>query len=506
MKGPIGKAIFWIVWSRVGLQGLTFLSTLIVVRILSPADYGLMALAGVWIYIVSRLVEMDLGSAIIQFPDLEDTELNACFWLTTSLTLGGCLVLAFASPYISDWFSAPRLADILPIVALTLLFAGVKVVPYALLKKNLEFDKVSKTEIVASLLSIVIMLSMAWGGAGVWALVAGTLVPMVGQSIGSFWFVRWRPGFCIKGKRVGQMILFSLRTTGSTISWAIYAKAPALILGKVTDQTSLGFYSIAMEIATALSTKISLMVQQLAFPVMSKLQNDIDTLRYSLLRSIRMVACISFPLSVGTLLVADDFIVLTLTEKWASVVPLLQLLSVYALFQSMCFLFPIVLKVRYRVSFILGYSLTLLVVMPMAFWVGAQGLGATGVALVWIAVYPILTIWMIREACKEIELGWAILWKQISFVSWATLVMAGSVLIIQYLVLGNDWFTRALRISLGISLGGISYVMVLLLLGNQVAREAREVVGWIFGLSEPIEMKHLKLFCYRFPGGKVKNP
>ena len=102
MKDRIAKAVFWVVWSRVGLHGFSFLSTLLVIRILSPADYGLMALAGIWIYLLSFIVEVDLGSAIIQFPDLEDSELNACFWLTTCLTLSGCGFLIFAAPWIAD--------------------------------------------------------------------------------------------------------------------------------------------------------------------------------------------------------------------------------------------------------------------------------------------------------------------------------------------------------------------------------------------------------------------
>ena len=497
MKDLIAKSIFWIVWSRVGLHGLSFLSTLVVVRILTPADYGLMALAGVWIYILSLIVELDLGSAIIQFPDLDETELNACFWLTTGLTLLGCLFLMVASPHIATWFSAPRLAEVLPVVALTLPLGGAKVVPNGLLKKHLEFDKVSKIEIVASVISIFIMLGMAWAGAGVWALVAGMLLPMVVQSMGSFWYVRWKPGIRVNGARVSQIVRYSLQTTGTTISWSMYVKVPTVILGKVYGETLLGIYSIAWEIATALTTKVARMMQQLALPVLAKQQDDINALRNSLLRSLRIIACVTLPLSIGTLLVAEDFVILALTKKWGAVVPILQMLSMYALYQSLCFLFSIVLKARYRVSFLLRYNLILLGCMSVAFLFGAHWLGVTGVALVWITVYPIMTIWIIREACKEIELGLVQLLRQISPATLATMGMTGVVLIVQWLLPGEDSGARAVRMGMAIFLGGLSYGAMLLLRGGQVSREVREVAGWILGFNEPIELKHLNFFWNR---------
>ena len=421
MKDRVAKAVFWIVWSRLGLHGVAFLSTLVVVRILSPADYGLMALAGISTYIVSLIVQVDLGSAIIQFPDLDDKELNACFWFTMCLTLLGCGLLMFCSPWIAAWFSAPRLATILPVVALTLPIAGAKVVSYGLLKKGLEFDKISKTEIAASVITIPTMLIMAWSGAGVWALVAGALIPLVVQSIGSFWYVHWRPGLQIKGHRVRQMLNYTVFTTGGNIAWAICAKSPEFILGKVAGESLLGIYSVGMEIATALTKKISIMVQQLAFPVMAELQENLEALRNSMLRGLRLIAVITFPISFGMILLTEDFVNVVLTEKWISVVPVLQVLCIYALYQALFNLFPVILKARYRVTYLLFFNLILLGILPLAFLIGARIGGPVGVAFGWL-LYPMITMWLVREVCIEVDLNWNVLWQQISVPSGANSV------------------------------------------------------------------------------------
>ena len=120
MRERIAKSVFWIVLSRGGVQVLAFLSTLAVARMLDPSDYGLMALAGVWTATIAMVAEMGLGSAIIQFRDLEDRDLNSCFWLTMGIAGIGYLGLCIAAPVIAAWFSSPMLSDVLRVVGLTL--------------------------------------------------------------------------------------------------------------------------------------------------------------------------------------------------------------------------------------------------------------------------------------------------------------------------------------------------------------------------------------------------
>src|SRR5215475_13563402 len=167
MRDRIARSVFWIVWSRGGIQTLSFISTIFVARMLAPSDYGVMALASIWTTSVSMLAELGLGAAIIQFRDLEDRDLNACFWLTMGITGAGYLALYFTAPTIAAWFSSPRLSDVLRVVGLTLPLTALRIVPDSLLRKRLELDKVAQAEIAAALVTLPVMVGMAWAGAGV---------------------------------------------------------------------------------------------------------------------------------------------------------------------------------------------------------------------------------------------------------------------------------------------------------------------------------------------------
>jgi teichuronic acid exporter len=146
LKIRVARSIFWLALSRGVVQLLSFAATVWVARKLVPADYGVMALAGVFIATSNVLAEMGLGTAIVQFRDLESRELNTCFWITMTLAAIAYAALALGAPVIADWFAVPRLADVLPVLALALPVTACSVVSDSLLRKRLALDRVSQAE------------------------------------------------------------------------------------------------------------------------------------------------------------------------------------------------------------------------------------------------------------------------------------------------------------------------------------------------------------------------
>src|SRR3989442_5738080 len=291
MKDRIARSFFWVVWSRGALQIASFLSALVVARLLNPADYGLMALAGVWTYAIALIGELGLGSAIVQFRDLEEGELNAWFWLVVGMAGIGYLAVYASAPAISAWFASPMLADILRVAGLSLPLVAVRIVPDSLLRKGLELDRVAQAEIASMLATIPVVLGLAWSGAGVWALVAGTLVMPLVQTIVSFWFVRWRPGLRIGRRRLDEILRYSLAALGARVGWAVYQQVDAVVLGKVAGEVVLGFYSMAKQLSSLPVEKVTVVANQLAIPIMAGLQADRAAMRASFLRGLRLVAC-----------------------------------------------------------------------------------------------------------------------------------------------------------------------------------------------------------------------
>lgn len=484
MRDRIAKSAFWLVWSRGGLQGLALLSTLVVARMLQPADYGLMAMAGIWIATITLIVEMGLGAAIVQFRELNERELNACFWSTMGVAAGGYLGLFIAAPWIADWFETQALTDVLRVGGLTLPLGAVRIVPENLLRKELALDKVSKAEIASVAISMPITLGMAWAGFGVWALVASALVMQVVRSAVTFWFIPWHPGFRIGSARLFELMHFSGAILGTRLCVGLYQQADAFVLGKLSGEAVVGIFSMAKQLALLPVEKISVMINEVATPVMAELQDNRAAMRGAFLRGLRLVACVTVPLSMGIALVVEDLVWVILTEKWLPAVPLIQILCIYAMLRSGDVLFAPILRARYRVTFLFRYAIALLLIMPFAFWAGAVLHGATGVALAWVCTYPFIMFWIAHTTLHELDLAWNTLWKQVSLPLGVSLVMTSVVLTIQYLMPTVTVGERAVRLLCASGGGVIAYCGGIYWRGGLIVDELREMSGWFFRSRE----------------------
>ncbi len=481
IKDRIAKSVFWIVWSRGGVQLLSGISTILVARLwLEPSDYGLMALVSVWTTTMGMIAEMGLGAAIIQFRDLAKEELNACFWLMALIGGSGYLVLFLFAPFIAEWFDNPLLSDLLRVAGLGLPLISLVIVPDSLLRQRLEFDKLAKIQLLAALTSVIIVISFAANGAGVWALISATLIHHVVVNIGLYKIEPWRPGFCIGTARLAKIIQYSLSTLGMRFCWTVYNQVDVIVLGKLTSEATLGFYSYAKELALLPVVRGSVVVNSLAFPVMAELQDDREAMRESFMRALRIVSCCFFPVCVGVALVAHDAVVAFLTEKWLPIVPMLQIFCVYGSLKSIDVLLPPVLLASYRHRFLLCYTAFLLIIMSAAFWVGALWYEGMGVVLAWVVVYPIVLLWLVREVLKEMSMTFLEFWLQIRSAVTATFLMVLVVLAAQTYLLPAEGSHSIVRLLLASGIGGLTYCGFLLIQGGKQVEEFGEVLRWIF--------------------------
>jgi len=482
MKDRIAKSIFWVVWSRGIFQTLSFATTLIVARWLNPSDYGLMALAGAFVAILGLICELGLGAAVVQFPDLQQSELNFCFYLAMISSLALYVVLFFGAPGIAVWFETPALVNVLRIAALVLPIAALGIVPDGLLQKRLELDRVSKAEMSGGLLSLVIVLTMAWMGMGVWALIGGSLARAIVRVAVLYRYVPWWPGVRIGSTRMRKILYFSFGIVGSNTLWVTYDQSDNFVLGKVAGDVSLGFYTMARDLAIIPVTRISSVVNQLSGPLMASLQDDVATMRKVLLRGIRLTASVSVPICVGLALVADDFVGIALSSKWTPIVPILQILCATSVIKSIDVLIAPVLRARYRTNFLAVYNFALLVLMPVAFVIGATLDGGIGVALAWLIAYPLVMSRMAVEAFREIGLGWRTVLAQLRGPILAAAGMTLAVVGLRVAVVGADWKIVLGRLIAECTIGAIVYAGLLWHLGGPLRDELHEVMSWLFKL------------------------
>ena len=481
IKERVAKSVFWIVWSRSGIQLLSGISTILVARFwLTPADYGLLALAGIWTTTMGMIAEMGLSAAIIQFQDLDDEELNACYWFMAAIGCAGYIGLFLCAPFIANWFDSPALSTVLRVNGLILPLISFAVVPDSLLRKRLEFEKLARVHIIAALSAVTTVFALASHGAGVWALVAGGLISPIVGNIGVFWYVKWRPGLRVGSDRLAEILNYSLSTLGSRFCWTVYNQMDALVLGKLTSEATLGFYSYAKELAMLPVVRGSVVVNQLAFPVLAELQNDQDAMRTAFMKGLRIVSGIFFPVCLGMALVTHDAVLVLLTEKWLPIVPMLQLLCVYGSLKSIDVLLPPVLYARYRHRYVLYYTVVLVVIMSMAFWLGAMWYGAMGVVLSWVLIYPIVMMGLVREILHELGMSLRVFFQQISGALLGALAMGVVVTAVQTFVVPLESVNPIVRFLTASVIGAVVYGGVLLAYGGKLIEELKEVFQWIF--------------------------
>lgn len=473
--------MFWVGWSKGFVQFLSFVSTLYIARLLSPNDYGLMAMTGIWVGTLAIVTEMGLTAVVIQFKNLDDRELNLCFWAALGVAGSGYGALYAAAPAIATWFEVPALCEVLRAVSLTLPLNAVRIVPDALLRKALALDKTSRAEILSVAVAIPVQVAMAIAGYGVWALVAGTLLMPIVQGVVTFILSAWRPGLRMGSTRARALLNFGSAKLGGSVGWAIYEQSDTLILGKISGEVGVGLYSMAKQIALLPVHKISVVVNQIAVPLMAGLQDSVEQMRSVFLRQIRMVACLTCPLCIGLAVVAEDLVSVVLTEKWLPLVPLLQVLGVSSVIRSCEVLFPPILLSRYRAAVLFWWTMGLLLVMPIAFWAGASSSGGFGVALVWALVYPAMVAGMVQRALREIGLTWKAVWDEVASILKGSLVMAISIVLLHSAMHAADPATHLLRLVLSIGLGGVVYGGCIFWQGGRLINDIVQLVRWVIG-------------------------
>jgi O-antigen/teichoic acid export membrane protein len=480
LRVRVARSMFWIAWSRGALQLLTFATTIFIARILLPDDYGVMALATSFTAHAGMLAEMGLGSAIIQFRDLNRRELDTCFWITMALALVFFAALFLGAPAIARWLAVPTLADVLPVLALVVPLTACRVVSDSLLRKRLALDRVSQAEVIGAVVTLPVTIGCALGGLGVWALVVGYLVGPAVRTAATVAFAPWLPRFRIGGERVREVVRFSLTTLGIRFMWSMREAGNALVLGKVTGQAAIvGLYTMADDVAHLPGLKISPVINMLTSPVMAELQTDIDRLREAFYRALRLTAALVVPTSAGIALVADDMVPVLLGPKWLAAAPLIRLLSLYAAVRAVDVMMPPVLFARRRERFLFWYCLVLLFVMPGAAVLGAVWDGATGMIVSYTAAYCAVMTLLAKETLVELKAKFSELWSQTWAIMAATAAMAVVVLILGELATRMQMDSPLLRLALLSFAGAATYGAILFAIGSQAISEGIEVAGWI---------------------------
>lgn len=390
-------------------QVISWFATLIVIRLLSPSDYGLMAMAGLSISFIMLIGDLGAGAVVIQAPALKRPQLQALFGVALLAYLLGAVVAFASAPVAAAFFAEPRLISIVRALSLSFVFAGLYAVPQALVLRTLEFDRKAKIDVLATLVSSIIALTLALGGWGAWSLV-GAVLAIHAFRAAAFQIVRPClflpfPSFAV----LRDMVHFGGLVTVDRILWFGYTNLDIAIAGRALGGALVGVYSVALTLASIPLDKVMSIVTQVSFSAFSRTQDDRESLRRGMLQALESVSLLGFPTFLGMATVAPEALAVFVGPKWAGAVVPFQILCLVLPFRALGLLFAPALFGTGRPRVAVENNAITLGCVAVALIVGVQW-GVVGLCVGWLVGYvPVFCATAYRSlAALEIPVGRAV--------------------------------------------------------------------------------------------------
>ena len=396
----------WTVASRVGLQLVTWPITIVVMRLLEPGDYGLFAIALLFTGFIALFSELGLGAALVQASVVDEPMARAASTLVLLLNGAVAMAILAVAPWVAGVYETPDVTLVMQVLTLELLFGALAAVPQALLERQLQFRSLSLAHMAGGIAGAATTLTAALFDAGVWALVAGTLVMALVRSgllIVLYGRLVW-PGR-VRVATVRPMVRVSSQVLMGRVLWYWYGQADQFVLGKLLHAVQLGFYSVAAQLAMLPVGKAMEAVNRVTFPILSRERANPKSLREMYLRINSVLALYGFGVCWGLAAVAHEFTHLVLGEKWQAATTPLAMLSIIAPLRMLCALNNTTTTAVGAPEAATKELVLAAVMIPLAVSAGAWWGGLAGAATAWLVAFPIVYLVSVRLTCTAVGLA-----------------------------------------------------------------------------------------------------
>ena len=322
------KAVSSLVWrfmERCGAQGVSFVVSIVLARLLAPEVYGLIALVTVFTAILQVFVDSGMANALIQKKDADDLDFSSVFFFNLVMCIALYLLLFFCAPLIASFYHNPELTPVIRVLGVTLLIAGVKNVQQAYVSRTLQFKRFFFATLGGTIGAAVIGIAMAYLGFGIWALVAQNLFNAAADTVILWLTVRWRPRLRFSFARLKGLLNYGWKLLVSALLHSVYTNLRSLIIGKLYTPADLAYYEKGQSFPTLIVSNINTSIDSVLLPTMSGVQDNRETVKVITRRSIVTSSYLMWPMMVGLAAVAKPLVLLLFTEKWLTAVPFLQI-------------------------------------------------------------------------------------------------------------------------------------------------------------------------------------
>jgi len=471
LKKKTAKGMIWSAVERFSTQGVQFVFGIILARLLTPADYGVIAMLTIFIAVSQTFIDSGLGNAVIRKIDRTEKDMSTMFFFNIGMSLVCYGVIFLIAPLAAKFYNMPELILILRVLALRLVIQAFSIAQITHLTIKINFKIQAKVSFVSAILSGIVGIIFAYRGYGVWSLVIQTLANSFLTSLLFTALVRWRPTSIFSIESFKYMFSFGSKILASGILETVYKNIYALVIGKFYSSAQLGNYAKADRFAQFPSSNLTAILQRVSFPVLSTLQNNPERLRSSYLKFINLSAFIVFPLMTGLLAIAKPMTFLLLTEKWSEMIPLLQIVCLSMMWYPVHAINLNVLQVLGRsdlflrleiIKKILGVTI-LCITLPM----GIMEMCLGQIVSAWICLF-INTYY----SGKFLQAGYVVQMKFLFPLFVNSVVMAAIILGVNHFLPEKQY---VLQIGVGFVVGVLYYFVVAYLFNRKTLNELLSV-------------------------------
>lgn len=326
LKNKTVKGASWSFIDSIAGQGITFLVGLVLARLLTPEEYGLIGIITIFIAVFNSIVDSGFSNALIRKNDAKDIDYNTVFFSNLVISIILFAVLFLCAPFISNFFIQPQLTPLLRVMGSIVIINAFAIIQRTIFVKKVDFKTQTKVSLISSISSGIVGISMAISGCGVWSLVGQQISRQFLHSLFLWIYSNWYPKLQFSFNSFKDLFNFGWKLLVSGLIDTVWREIYQVVIGKCYAPATLGQYTRAQQFASICSSNLTTVVQRVSFPVLSSMQDDKERLKSGYKRIIKVTMLLTFSLMLGLAAVAKPMILVLIGEQWLPCVPFLQII------------------------------------------------------------------------------------------------------------------------------------------------------------------------------------
>jgi O-antigen/teichoic acid export membrane protein len=466
------SGVKWSTVSQVSRGGTQLLTTIILARLLSPSDFGLVGMAMVVVGFIGIFKDLGTSAAIIQRKEFSTELLSSIFWVNVGFGTLATLILFLGAPLLGAFYQEPRVVIVLRVLSTSFFISGLSILHKALLERSLSFKSLAILEFASAFIGAIVGVGLALTGAGVWSLVLQTLTMVSITTIWLWFSSSWRPRWLFNWSEVEIVSRFSLNLTGFSIFNYFARNADYLLIGRYLGAGELGYYTLAYNILLFPLYSVSAVIGRVIYPVLSAMQDDNGRFASTYLRMSGTIALVTFPMMAGVFALAEPFIITFFGEKWRPVILLVMILAPVGLVQSIGTTVGSIYQAKGRTDWMFRWGISSGIFVAIAFLIGLHwgivGVAAAYAIATFIILYPSFAIPFRLIDLKFIQLLNAL---RLPFLN-------SSLMFVVLVIIGinlRTWSSNVVKLILSVMLGIVVYATVSWLTNREQLNELWEL-------------------------------